>query len=255
MKFKSLFLSAVLLLCAGFLSHAQAQFQGKIEMKSYYVDEDDGDVEVNTINMFVTDTRIMIQGEQDMDIANGMSAAGLLIRNDHKDFVLLMEEKQALQITKTEIEGLVEMMAAWGGAAQPSEKEEFPSYRFTDRTRTILGRECAEMVVEDEENPGDYLSIWLTPKVNINWGMLAEPWKGLPKGREQEVQRISQDLLFQGKNFPMLVESYEDGKTTKLFEVTKMEESSIAKAMVEVPAGTVVLSARDFIFNMMMQQQ
>lgn len=254
MKIKYAILTAVIFFSAGFSAQLLAQFQGKIEMKLY--SEDDGQTEENTLNMFVTNNRIMLQGEDAFSFGEGMNAEGLLIRNDHKDFVLLMGENRGIQITKTEIEGMIDMFSSWGGQSQNSQNQaaEGPGYRFSDETRTILGKECAEMIIEDEEDPDNYLSIWLTPNIDINWGMLAEPWKNIPQDMKRDFEGVSQDLLFQGKNFPMLIEAHEDGETTKIFEVTNMQESNVAKAMVEIPSGITLLSAKDFIFNMMMQQ-
>ncbi|MEX2362995.1 MAG: hypothetical protein WD597_05200, partial [Balneolaceae bacterium] len=162
---------------------------------------------------------------------------------------------QAIQVTKTEIEGMIQMFSSWGGDASQTEPENTaPSYRFTDRTRTILGKECAELVIDDEDNPGNSLSVWLTPKVDINWGMLAEPWKNIPKSMEKEINGMSQDLFFQGKNFPMLIEKNEGEKVETVFEVTSMQESNVAKAMVELPSGISLIGAKEFMFNMMMQR-
>src|SRR5690554_3462820 len=99
MKFKSTFLTAIVLLFSGLATYSQAQFQGKIEMRVY--SENEGQTEENTINMFVTDSRIMIQGEDTFSFGEGMSAEGLLIRNDRKDFVMLMGENRGIQISKT----------------------------------------------------------------------------------------------------------------------------------------------------------
>ena len=254
MNIRKTLLSVTLLLISGLSVTVQAQFQGKIEMNLY--SEDDGQTEVSKLNMFVTNNRIMIQGDEMFSFGENMDAEGLLIRNDHSDFVLMMGENKAIQVTKTEIEGLIDMFSSMSGQSQAPQgsQEEGPKYRFTDETRTILGKECAEMIVEDEDNPENYLSIWLTPKVEINWGMLAEPWKNIPQGMESEIHGVSQDLLFKGKNFPMLIEAHEGDEVTKLFEVVNMQESSVAKAMVEIPSGITLISARDYIFNMMMQQ-
>ncbi|MEX0610185.1 MAG: hypothetical protein WD016_09170 [Balneolaceae bacterium] len=253
MNTKNIVVTALLMFLIGFTAEVTAQFQGKIEMKAYT--EDKGVVEENVLNMFVTADRIMIKGEDNVSIADNVDAEGLLIRNDKKDFILLTGNNQAIQVTKTEIEGMIQMFSSWGGDASQTEPENTaPSYRFTDRTRTILGKECAELVIDDEDNPGNSLSVWLTPKVDINWGMLAEPWKNIPKSMEKEINGMSQDLFFQGKNFPMLIEKNEGEKVETVFEVTSMQESNVAKAMVELPSGISLIGAKEFMFNMMMQR-
>ncbi|MEX0719687.1 MAG: hypothetical protein WD059_03395 [Balneolaceae bacterium] len=251
MNTKNIFITALLLLFAVSTSEISAQFQGKIEMKTY--GENKGTVEENILNMYITSDRIMVKGEDNFSLADNVNAEGLLIRNDKKDFIMMVGDNQAIQVTKPEIEGMIEMFSSWGGASQTPSESTPPNYSFSERTRTILGKECAEMVIEDE-NSENHLSVWLTPNIDINWGMLAEPWKNIPQSMEKEINGMSQDLLFQGKNFPLLVESHEGGVTKTLFEVTSMEESNIAKAMVEIPSGITLIGAKEFMFNMMMQR-
>lgn len=253
MNISKYLITAALLLISGLGFSAQAQFQGKIEMNLYT--EDNGQTETNTLNMFVTDNRIKIQGEDVFTFGEGMNAEGLLIRNDHSDFVLMIGENRAIQVSKAEIESLVQMFSGMNGEMsnqQQPEEDDF-SYRMTGETRTILGKECEQLIIEDNEEPNNYLSIWLTPKVEINWGMLAEPWKNIPQNMTVDFQE-TQNRLFKDKAFPLLIEAFEDGEATKIFEVTTIEESSVAKAMVEIPSGITLISARDYIFNMMMQQ-
>lgn len=236
---------------------AAAQFQGQIGMKIY--SSDNGSPEVNEINMYVTPERIFLKGEDKMSLSEDLDASGLLIRNDMKDFILLMGEKDALQITKSEVEGLFDMLGMMSGnssSVKYNEQSVEPGYRYTNKTRTIMGYECAEMIVEDrsEDSNGSYLSIWLTPNIDINWGMLAEPWKNLPEEMESAVNTMSQETIFQGKNFPMLIEAYDanKGEMVRVMEVTSINRSNIAKAMVQVPAGVNLISISELMWKMMM---
>lgn len=250
---KRLLGTAFLLIASFWGSVAYAQFEGQISMNLY--SEENGNTEVNKLNLYATSTRIMIQGDEDVSFMEGMSSDGFLIRNDMKDFVILTGEKQALQVTKAEIEGLVDMLSSWSG----EEESDTPStpevdYEFSDRTQKLLGLETAELIVKDGENPNKHLSIWLTPDVDINWGMLGERWNNMPEDIDRELNGVVQDIIFKGKNFPLMIEAVEEGERTVLMEVTDVNRSSIAKAMVEVPSGTTLMSFKDFMFNMMMQQ-
>tara|TARA_R110002096_G_scaffold329006_6_gene523096 strand:- start:64170 stop:64952 length:783 start_codon:yes stop_codon:yes gene_type:complete len=236
---------------------ASAQFQGQIKMNVY--GNSDGDIEVNEVNMYVTANRIFLKGEDKVSFADGMESGGLLIRNDSKDFILLMSDKEALQITKSEIEGLFDMASMVGGGkanAKMDGKDVKPSYRYSNKTRTINGFKSAEMIVEDssEKKKGSYLSIWLTPNIDINWGMLSEPWKNLPEEVETTVNGMSRETIFNGKNFPTLIEYYDSEKdeTIKIMEVTSIKESNVAKAMVQIPAGVNLVGISELMWKMMM---
>lgn len=256
---KALKITTKLLVVALLLSAnaAFAQFQGQITMKIY--SENNGVEEQNTLNMFVTANRIMFQGESAFGINEGFDAEGLLIRNDKKDFVVLTGEKSALQVTKKEIESLMNLGNAWGGNSNSSSSSSYstnkkPNYRYTERTKTVLGYDCTELIIEDEEEEG-YISIWLTPDVDINWGMLSEPWAGFDDEMDKAF-RTSQDAVFTGKSFPMLVEYHSESEGSKVVaEVTNMNKSSIAKAMVEIPQGVKIMGFGDFMLKMMMSGQ
>ncbi|MDZ7756180.1 hypothetical protein [Rhodohalobacter sp.] len=229
-----------------------AQFEGQISMNLY--SEDNGNTKVNKLNMFATSTRIMIQGDENVNFMQGMSTDGLLIRNDMKDFVILTGSNQALQVTKSEIEGLVEMMASWSGESE-NETPTAPEvkHEFSDRTEIMLGLETAEMIIRDKDNPEKHVSVWLTPDVDINWGMLGEGWKNMPEVSDRELNGVVQDIVFQGKNFPLKIEAVDGEERTTIMEVTDVNRSSVAKAMVEIPSGTTLMSFKDFMFQKMME--
>jgi hypothetical protein len=248
-----LFISVLALFMAMFSTTLYAQFEGQISMNVY--SEDDGEIEVNELNLYATADRIMIKGEENFDVMDKMSTDGLLIRNDLKDFVIMTGKNQALQVTKVEIEGLVEMLASWSGESEKSSSTSSKTdYSFSDRTQTILGYETAEMIVQDTENPEKHLSIWLAPDIDIDWGMMAERWNNMPESVDAEINGVTQDVIFKGKNFPLLIEAVDGNERTKLMEVSKVNKSSVAKAMVEIPSGITLMSFKDYVFKMMMEQ-
>ncbi|MAO64377.1 MAG: hypothetical protein CL666_05210 [Balneola sp.] len=252
MNMKRYVATACLLIATIWSTNIYAQFEGQISMNLY--SEDNGNTEVSKLNMFATSTRIMIQGDKSVNFMQGMSSDGLLIRNDMKDFLILTGNKQALQVTKSEIEGLVEMMASWSGeSANENPTAPVTKYEFSDRTDTILGLETAELIVRDKDNPGKHLSVWLTPDVDINWGMLGERWKNMPEDIDRELNGVVQDIVFKSKNFPLKIEAVDGEDRTTIMEVTNVNRSSVAKAMVEVPTGTTLMSFKDFMFQKMME--
>lgn len=258
MKYQKRITTLLVFALAFIAQAAMAQFQGQIQMNVYSTN--DGKPEVNEVNMYVTSERIFLQGEDKMNFGENFQAGGLLIRNDMKDFVVLMGEGEALQITKAEIEGLFDMASMFGGEQEETVKvggEKIdPTYRYTDETKTIMGYECAQMIIESKDDQGNenYISVWLTPNIDINWGMLGQRWNNLPEEMEATVNGMSRETIFQGKNFPMMVEFYDAKKdrTVKLMEVTSISESSIAKAMVQVPSNVNLLGISELMWKMMM---
>lgn len=253
MKIRRLLYSAFLLLLTLSSTTAFAQFEGQISINLY--SNEDGETDVSTMNLFATSDRIMVKGEENVDLMENMSTDGFLIRNDMKDFVIMTGEDQALQVTKEEIEGLVEMFSGWGDDSSSEEDHTIKTdYRFSDRTQKILGYDTAELIITDSENPDQHLSVWLTPDIDINWGMLAEKWNNMPDEVDKELNGMGQEIFFKGKNFPLLIEGVEGEVRTKVMEVTNVNKSSVAKAMVEIPPNVKLMSFKDYVFNMMMEQ-
>lgn len=249
MKFRN-FLIPIFTLC--FLiggNTAHAQFEGQINMNLY--GEENGVRQANTLNMYVTSDRIFLKGEEDINFGESFNSGGMLIRNDKKDFIVMMENNDALQVTKSEIEGLFKMLLSWGGdSSSGSSKNKDMNYEYTDNTRTIKGYKTYELLISSSENDTK-MSVWLTPNIDINWGMLTEPWKNLPAEADKAVNRISRDAVFSGKNFPMLIEVTDKKGTEKVMEVNSINKSSIAKAMVQIPAGVNLIGVTELMFKMM----
>lgn len=227
---------------------ANAQFEGQISMNVYSYDNGvQGDAEV--LNLYTTQERILIKGEDVINISDGMmEASGILIRSDMRDFVIMMGEKEALRFTKEELEGMFSMISMMSGG----EPEEYgvQNYEYTNEMRKHQGLNTTELRVYDEENNNGYLSIWLTNDLDIDWGMLGESWSNVPGSMSSPVNQMTQE--FKSRNFPMLIEVTDKGKTETLFEVTKVKKSRIAKDMVEMPAGLELISLQEMIMKAMM---
>lgn len=227
---------------------AFAQFQGQITMKTY--GENNGVPEVNELNLYATSDRIIVQGQESVSMMDGLNASGLLIRNDEKDFIVLMGENKALQFTKEELEGFFQMAGMISrGESSDADIDSNTNFRYTNREKKILGYDCSELLIESEDSDGS-VSIWLTKGIDINWGMLTQPWNNAPENMRNTLTRLTQE--FKSQNFPLLIEVTDKGEKSTVFEVTNVNRSSIAKAMVEVPAGVNLIGLQELIFSMMM---
>jgi hypothetical protein len=231
-----------------FTQVANAQFEGQISMTIY--SQDDGVVtDENVVNLYTTQERILIKGEDKINISDGMmEASGILIRSDMRDFVIMMGEKEALRFTKEELEGMFSMMNMMSGG-EMDENESDMNYTYTNEVRTIEGLQATELRVMGEES-NSYLSVWLTNDLDIDWGMLSEPWKNVPGSMSGQVNQMTQE--FKSRNFPLMIEVTEKGKTSTIFEVTQIRKSRIAKDMVEMPAGLQLVSLQEMIMKAMM---
>lgn len=228
---------------------ANAQFEGQISMNIYSFNNGvKGDAEV--VNLYTTQERILIKGEDVINISDGlMEASGILIRSDMQDFVIMMGEKEALRFTKEELEGMFSMISMMSGGEDAASEIDV-DYSYTNEVRTIQGLNATELRVESDKEEGEYLSIWLTNDLDIDWGILAEPWNNVPPSFSGELNQMTQE--FKSRNFPLLIEVTKDGKTETVFEVTKVRKSRIAKDMVEMPTGLELMSLQTMIMKAMM---
>ena len=107
--FNALFLSFMMVSIT-----VNAQFQGQITMLIY--SEDNAEQSIGELNLYATPDRIMLQREEPVSFLDGeYNATGLLIRNDKKDFVVMVGEGEALHFTKEELEGLFSMIGMMSG--------------------------------------------------------------------------------------------------------------------------------------------
>ncbi|WP_018127019.1 DUF4412 domain-containing protein [Balneola vulgaris] len=251
MKSRLVFSFSLLLFSIFVSTSAIAQFQGQITMNIY--SEDNGVPNTSELNMFVTAQRIFVKGENEVSLTEGVNSGGILIRNDMKDFIILMDDNDALQVTKSEIEGLFKMFSSMSGSSSSSNKRDRAGFEYTGKTKSINGYETSELRIwnKSKDENGEYISVWLTPNVDINWGMLAQTWENLPEDADEAVNQVSQEAIFKSKNFPMLIEVTSDEGTEVIMEVTNIYKTNLAKAMVEIPAGVNLIGVSDLMFKVM----
>jgi hypothetical protein len=248
MKVRNYLMSMAIFAMFSFSHTVHAQFEGQISMTIY--NQENGDItEENVVNLYTTQERILIKGEDKINISDGMmEASGILIRSDMRDFVIMMGEKEALRFTKEELEGMFSMINMMSGGEMDKSDSDM-NYAYTNEVRTIEGLQATELRVYGKEQK-NYLSIWLTNDLDIDWGMLSEPWKNVPGSMSGQVNQMTQE--FKSRNFPLLIEVTEKGETSTIFEVTKVKKSRIAKDMVEMPAGLQLVSLQEMIMKAMM---
>ncbi|MDZ7773731.1 MAG: DUF4412 domain-containing protein [Balneolaceae bacterium] len=229
---------------------ALAQFQGTITFDSYQI-EDGERRDADTFTLHLTPERILLQGEYSYDSNMPFKTEGMLVRLDFEDFVFLTGNDMALTITKDDLTSFMTMFSGEAASMQQQaeEADERIDYERTGEMRQIQGYSCEKFVFRDRENPNQHTEIWMTDGLDINWGMLAESWLDSPSmlgGSD-----LSFTPVFQEGFFPMRIDHFgEDGKVS-VTEVRSIDQSSVARAMVEIPSGVQVLSLQDFLFQQM----
>jgi hypothetical protein len=251
MKKAKYYLSAMLMV-ACFTQPATAQFEGKITFSSYDYSAQGTEEKQDEFTMFLTPDRILLQGDKKYDFMGSIQTEGVLVRLDFQDFVFLTGGEKALKISKTDITSMMNMFDNGGRKSKEvADKSEDIDYERTNETATIKGYACEKFVFYDEENENDHTEVWMTKDLDVNWGMLAESWSG---NAEAIISSLPTDLVFQEKYFPLKVEVFQNDKLTSRMEATDVSESSIARAMVQVPSGVEVLNFQDYLFQKMSQQ-
>jgi len=248
------FTLATLFICTILSTSIQAQFNGVLDIQ-LYSKNDAGITDTSLIHMYVTPERILMQGAEEESIKSGnYEASGLLIRQDQRDFVLMMGKNQALQLSKSEIEGFFTMISAIFGIEEQSPQElaeSKSSVVVTGRVENINGYPSKEIRITDADGSG-YATIWTTTKLDMDWGLLKEPWLNSPDWLREATDRLT--IEFQSKSVPVLMTWTSDEGTFTFYELIRAEKSAVAKAMVELPSDYQLLGFSDWIMLQMLQQ-
>ena len=251
MKKASYYLSAIVMV-ACFTQPATAQFEGQISFTSYEYSAEGTEQKQDEFTMFLTPDRILLQGDKKYEFMGSIQTEGVLVRLDFEDFVFLTGDKKALKISKSDITSMMSMFNNGSSSeSEAVEKGEDINYERTNETNTIKGYHCEKFIFRDEENENEYSEVWMTKELNVNWGMLAEPWSG---SAQAIVNSLPMDLIFKEKYFPVKMDFFRNNKMVSRMEATEISQSSVARAMVQVPSGVQVLSFQDYLFQQMSEQ-
>lgn len=245
-KYTPLLLTSLLLFVSA--EYTFAQFEGKVTFSNHEVSADGNLTDNDTFTMYITQDRILFQGDNSYDFMGNIKTEGVLIRLDFEDFVFLTGDEKALQISKSDI---TSMMNMFGGGNDIGEDTDI-AYERTGETQTLNGYTSEKFIFREKDNREDYAVVWMTRDLDINWGMLAESW-----GSQLDVKiynSLPTGLIFKEGYFPLKVESYDSGSLQMITEAKEVSESSIAKAMVQIPSGVSVLSFQDYLFQRLSEQ-
>ena len=132
----------------------------------------------------------------------------------------------------------------------PEELAESKSSVVVTEEEVSNGYPSKEIRISDADGNG-YASIWTTTKLDMDWGLLKEPWLNSPEWLEA-TDRLT--IEFQSKSVPVLMTWTSEEESYTFYELIRAQESAVAKAMVELPSNYQVLGFSDWIMLQMMQQ-
>ncbi len=242
------------LLLTVFAANLQAQFEGKIIYTFYEMNDSGERDEEEYFTAYITPQRILIQSEESFSMAGSFKTEGLLIRLDKKDFVFLTGDTSAMKITKAGITSFMNMfgeMAKMEHEMEEDMKKDF-TFKNTGEIETFGGYSAKKFVYKSNDEENGKAVIWMTQDININWGMLAEPWG-------DSVQFMTSgnwptNSIFQKGYLPLRGTYYEDGKVAGGFSAV-VKRTDLAQSMVQIAPEVTVKSLSEYLFQMMRQQQ
>lgn len=243
---------SALLFVALFTQSASAQFEGKITYNSYEYSAEGTQEKKDEFTMHVTPDRILLQGNNSYDFMGSIQTEGLLVRLDIKDFVFLTGKEKALKISKSDITSMMSMFDNRGNTSKKvADKGEDINFERTNERTTIKGYQCEKFIFQDKDVENVHTEVWMTKDLQMNWGMLAEPWSG---NAEAMISSFPMELIFKENYFPVKADTFRNGKMVSRLEAADINASPIARAMVQVPSGVQILSFQDYLFQKMSEQ-
>lgn len=234
-----------------FASNSFAQFEGKITYTFQEADEE-GEQDKEQFTAWFTPDRILLQADEAMSMAGSFKTEGLLIRLDKKDFVFMTGDKTAMAISKAGITSFMNMFGEMSEQGREPEEETQTDFSFekTGDTKTINGYEAHKFVFKGNENEKGI--IWMTSEIDINWGMLAEPWGDSVSFLTDE--SLPTEYIFEKGWLPLKATFYEGGQVSGRMTAT-VKEMNVAESMVSLAADVQVKNLSEYMFQIMRQQQ
>ncbi|TVR30711.1 MAG: hypothetical protein EA390_07675 [Balneolaceae bacterium] len=251
---KRILLSILISICLSALpQYVQAQFEGQIDFLIH--NYQDGNQEVTNLDMTFAKDRIYLGSQSTLDVMSGLSTNGILVRNDHQDFVFMTGHNEALKVAKSDIDGLVNLINRVQGKAEPEEKTPFrwdEKVVETGNTKTINGYQTREFVLKSDENNGS-VSVWLTDQIKVNWGLLNEVWH--TTGSKQLGEEIPIELVMNRNSFPLLIEAFEDDIIVLRAESVVVNTRNFDRSKIELSSDLKMLGFADLMMNMFRQRR
>jgi hypothetical protein len=204
--------------------------------------------------MAFSENRIAVDSNISMNVMAGLRARGVYVRHELSDFVVVTTDDEGIKITKSELDNLVGMINQFQGRKPAAEQKPFDwdrRVRETGETKEIHGYTTVEFEL-DGERDGEVISVWLTDKIKVDWGLLLDAWTSV--GASQFDQEIPIEILMNANSFPLLVEVERAGQIIYRAEATNVSSPLNDQGRVNVPEGLKLLGLSDLMMNFFRQQ-
>lgn len=247
--FYHLLLSLCLLFVAN--SAVYAQFEGEILFQ--IEDFTNPQQQQSGFTFTAANNRLFISSEHDVDVITGLKANGLLIRNDHQDFIFNTDTDQALKVSKDDLDSLMDMLERFEGA-ENGEIENFDwktGVEETGNTRSHLGYEVHEIRLKGE-NDGQFASIWLTSDINVQWGLMVDVWNRA--GTRFSDSELPIELIMNPHSFPLLLEVFDGGNLVYKAESTNVNTGNFDRSVIELSDDKPLVGLTELMMNMFRQR-
>ena len=236
---------------------AHAQFEGTFSVDTYSYADNGRAIPQKTIHVTMTPERILIKGLQGTQMPaqlGGIESDAVLVRLDKKDFIIFSDNKQALQIQKSEIENLVNMTnslssALGGSSSSQNGQTGKPKTVVTNQRKKIGGYNCQKIEVTETDKAGHHIrtEVWVTREIPVNWGMLAEPWNI----SDSELSDLLSPSWLKNGTMPIRIDFYQDGSEKYSMKVAGLKKQHIPSSVTSIPPGYQLVSIRQLLMNKM----
>lgn len=229
-----------------------AQFEGKVE---YRITNPQENEEPSRLDLTFTNDRLFIRSDSEMNVMSGLSTNAILVRTDQNDFILMTAPDEALQVKKGDLDGLVNLMNRIQGRSAASQTEPFDwNERVveTGNTRNLHGYQTHEFRLNGDQS-GNYISVWLTEDIKVNWGLLQQTWDDV--GSKQVESEVPVEMVMNRNSFPLLVEAYEDYRVTMRAESIRVESGDFDRSVTEIPSGVRMMGLSELMMNLFRQRR
>jgi hypothetical protein len=234
-------------------TEAYSQFEG--EIKFQVEDYTSSNPEQAGFTFTATHNRLFLSSEQDIDVIAGLRANGLLVRNDHKDFIFNTDADEALKVSKDDLDSLMNLIERFSGASKNGEPEKFDwqtGVEETGNTRSHLGYDLHEFRLKGE-NDQQFASIWLTDQIKVRWGLMVDVWNTAgPRFSESE---LPIELIMNPHSFPLLVEVFDNGQLVYKAESTHINTDTFDRSDLDLSDDKKLLGLTELMMNMFRQRR
>lgn len=230
-----------------------AQFEGEIGYRIFNPAEIEN--QEKSLSLTFTKDRLFIQSDDDVDVMNGVSTNGILIRSDFQDFVLMTSPEEAVKVAKSDLDGLVSMMNRFRDSPEKTVNKPFEwdeKVTETGRTRTLNGYSAKEFTLMGGEDY-DMITVWLTDEIKADWGLLMQTW--YDTGVTELGESIPVELVMNKNSFPLLVEVIKENRIIFSAEATDVNNTTFDRSVTEVSESVKLLSFSDVMMNMFRQRK